>query len=244
MSEEALVDQVEVDEGEGAKAPQEGKFSSLTAALEAARDKLLDRSLRNKLINTPLTSSRARHVRIFDELSDEVSRILLSGRSMTFAPAPSKTDAENEADEAAGLWVPPEDDRRDDQGVASRHRDNRLQTHLTAEGLQKRLLSLYYEGQTLEEEQGVNVLFLALGFLEWREAKQSDSPRFAPLILLPVELVRDGARDRFKLSLRPDDLITNVSLQAWLKEPKPKKGTRVRPRTLHREDCRRTSSRR
>ena len=34
----------------------------------------------------------------------------------------------------------------------------------------------------------------------------------------PVELVRDGTRDRFKLTLRPDDLITNVSLQAWLKE--------------------------
>jgi hypothetical protein len=218
MSEEALVDQVAIDEAKGADEAEVTQFSSIAAALEAARDKLLDRSLRTKLINTPLTSSRARHVRVFDELSDEVSRILLTGRAMTFAPAPSKADRENEADEAAGLWVPPEDDERDDQGVASRHRDNRLQTHLTPEGLQKRLLSLYYEGQTLEEEQGVNVLFLALGFLEWREAKQSETPRFAPLVLLPVELIRDGARDRFKFILRPDDLITNVSLQAWLKE--------------------------
>lgn len=218
MSEEDLIDGVAVDEGEIANGADEIQFFSVAAALEAARDKLLDRSLRNKLINAPLTSSRARHVRIFDELSDEVWRILLTGRAMTFAPAPSKADAENEADEAAGLWVPPKDDEQDDQGFASRHRDNRLQTHLTPEGLQKRLLSLYYEGQTLEEEQGVNVLFLALGFLEWREAKQSDTPRFAPLVLLPVELVRDGARDRFKLTLRPDDLITNVSLQAWLKE--------------------------
>lgn len=218
MSDEDLVDGVAVDEGEIANGAEETRFFSIAAALEAARDKLLDRSLRNKLISTPLTSSRARHVRIFDELSDKVWRILLTGRAMTFAPAPSKADAENEADEAAGLWVPPKDDDQDDQGFASRHRDNRLQTHLTPEGLQKRLLSLYYEGQTLEEEQGVNVLFLALGFLEWREAKQSDTPRFAPLVLLPVELVRDGARDRFKLTLRQDDLITNVSLQAWLKE--------------------------
>jgi very-short-patch-repair endonuclease len=189
--------------------------SSLMKALAAARDRLLDRSLRNRLISTPITSSRARQVRVFDELGDEAFAMLRSGKAMTFA-ASGLAASEEEGGEHT--WVPTEVEEEAASGAAGRHADTKLQTKLTPESLQKRLLSLFYEGQTLEEEQGVNVLFLAIGFLEWREAKQSEIARFAPLILLPVELQRDGAKDRFKLRIRDEDLITNVSLQAWLKE--------------------------
>jgi hypothetical protein len=181
----------------------------------AARDRLLDRSLRNRLISTPIASSRARQVRVFDELGDEAFAMLRSGKAMTFV-ASGLAASEEEGGEHT--WVPTEVEEEAASGAAGRHADTKLQTKLTPESLQKRLLSLFYEGQTLEEEQGVNVLFLAIGFLEWREAKQSEIARFAPIILLPVELQRDGAKDRFKLRIRDEDLITNVSLQAWLKE--------------------------
>lgn len=58
--------------------------------------------------------------------------------------------------------------------MAQRHRDTVLQTQLTPEGLQKRLTSLYYESMEVEEEQGVNVLYLALGFLKWFEDARSE----------------------------------------------------------------------
>jgi very-short-patch-repair endonuclease len=80
------------------------------------------------------------------------------------------------------------------------------------------LTSLYYEAKDVEEEQGVNVLYLALGFLKWFETEQSEVDRYAPLVLLPVELIREGARDRFKLKVRDEDLIANVSLRVWLGE--------------------------
>ena len=41
--------------------------------------------------------------------------------------------------------------------------------------------------------------------------------RFAPLILLPVDLERDSARGRFKLCFRDQDLEPNLSLKAMLK---------------------------
>jgi hypothetical protein len=194
-----------------------GVSDQLKAALDAARSKLLDRSLRNKLIHTNVTSTKARHIRVIDEVSVETLRLLLDGKAMSFAPAARRDDAQGKEDgpQDEGIYVPAADDG---DGGSSRHTDLKLQTRLTPEGLQKKLLSLYFEGQTIEEEQGVNVLYLALGFLEWREARSSDTARFAPLILLPVELVRDGARDRFKLKIRPEDLMTNFSLQAWLKE--------------------------
>ncbi|MDQ8027328.1 MAG: DUF3320 domain-containing protein [Brevundimonas sp.] len=207
---EPLEEAATVDDGQTSL-----KSTSLMKALAAARDRLLDRSLRNKLISTPLVSSRARQVRVFDELGDEAFAMLRSGKAMTFAASGLAASDDDGGDHT---WVPTEVEEEAASGAVARHTDTKLQTKLTPEGLQKRLLSLFYEGQTLEEEQGVNVLFLAVGFLEWREAKQSEIARFAPLILLPVDLQRDGAKDRFKLRIRDEDLITNVSLQAWLKE--------------------------
>ena len=183
---------------------------TMQAALKLAQDRLLDRSLRNKLINTPLKSTKARQVRIFDELSDQVFARLRGNGAFTFTPGRGATAETDE--ETGATWVPEE------SGSSERHKDSKLQTQLAPEGLQKRLLSLYHEGKTLEEEQGINVLFVALGFLEWREAANSEIERFAPLVLLPVELIRDGARDRFKLQVRDEDLIANISLQAWLKD--------------------------
>ena len=195
----------------GAASEQQGGNSLLAdtmqTALALARDRLLDRSLRNRLINTPLKSSKARQVRVFDELSDKVFGRLRSRGVFTFLHG--RGDDAEDQDQVEVV----------DAGTDSdRHSNSKLQTQMTLDGLQKRLLSLYHEGRTLEEEQGVNVLFLALGFLEWREDAKSEVERFAPLLLLPVELIREGARDRFKLQVRDEDLITNISLQAWLKE--------------------------
>ena len=67
----------------------------------------------------------------------------------------------------ADLPQPDEGETVDERGVARRHSDTRLQTRMTSKGLQKRLLDLYGDARTLEEEQGVNVLYLALGMLKW-----------------------------------------------------------------------------
>ncbi len=191
-------------------------FVSLQKALEAARNRLLDRSLTNKLINTDVASPRARQVRIFDRESDDVFRQVRAGRVTTFVATVRRGASDDRQDRDLAVDGQADDDvgARGEAGP----RANRLPTRLTSDGLSKRLTSLLFEGRTIEEEQGVSVLFLALGFLEWREAKQSEIARFAPLVLLPVELVRDGARDRFTLRPRQDDLYTNVSLQAWLME--------------------------
>lgn len=191
------------------------------AKLKQARDQLIQRNLRNKLLNCALTSKRSRQVRVVDELADEVFKLLWNQRrEMTFAPGRGlqTEDAEEAADPDYGVWIPPEGDEADEEGVSRRHRDRFLQTQLTAEGLQKRLTSLYYESIESEEEQGVNVLYLALGFVKWFEDGRSEVERYAPLVLLPVELVRKGARERFQLKARDEDLYANVSLKIWLSE--------------------------
>ena len=104
----------------------------------------------------------------------------------------------------------------DELDTVRRHTDTKLQTALTEERLFLSLLKIHAEAETYIQEQGVNVLFLALGFLHWYEADASDKLRKAPLLLVPVELKR-GSRDAFQLVYSGDDLIQNLSLAAKLK---------------------------
>lgn len=191
----------------------------LHSKLEAARKDLLELSTRNRLLNTPRGGSRLRNIEIVDELSEAVFRVLVrEQKALSFLPGRrSAPDEGHEADGAVRPQAHPEDNEADDHGVAKRHSDCCLQTTLTPEGLQKRLLGIYYDARTFQEEQGVNILYLAVGFLKWFEDKSSDRQFHAPLLLIPVVLERQNARTSFKLRYPEEEITTNLSLQAKLK---------------------------
>ena len=183
--------------------------------LQKARTNLIKTGSRNRLVHHP-KGGRTKSIEVIDEVADEVFRTLLRNtRSMSFLPGKA-VDATEEKSTEVGIYIPPPENGGAN-GAASRHTDTKLQTRLTPEGLQRRLLTLFRDARTLEEEQGVNVLYLALGFLQWYEASSSDVQRNAPLILLPVELVRDNARSAFKLRFREEDLSANIALEQRLK---------------------------
>jgi very-short-patch-repair endonuclease len=189
----------------------------MEAKLDKARAELLDLSARNRLLNIPRSAKSARYLEIIDERSDEVFRLLVgSSRAMTFLAGKSEVDNEEVDDEEIVLLAQPDDDGVDERGVPNRHADTRLQTRLTAAGLQKRLLDLYVDARTLEEEQGVNILFLALGTLKWVDPTNPANVRYAPLVLLPVSLERGNAGEKFKLRWRQEDITPNLSLEAFL----------------------------
>ena len=190
----------------------------LHSVLENARRELLDLTARNRLLNTARSSTRSSRLEIVDELSDEVFRHLVAeGKAMSFLPVREEEQAEGNGDEDQGLLFQPEEDELDESGLAARHIDNKLQTRLTSDRLQKRLLKLFYDARTYEEEQGVNILYLAVGFLKWYEDDNSGRERFAPLVLIPATLDRQSATSRFKIRYTEDDINTNLSLQARLK---------------------------
>ena len=95
--------------------------------------------------------------------------------------------------------------------------DQRLQTLLEADDLQKRLLRTFYDARSSQQEQGVNTLYLAVGFLRWYDPADRDKPRDAPLLLIPCVLERENARTRFSLRCEDPELSTNLSLQAKLR---------------------------
>ena len=203
--------------------PEKFDISALRRRLEDARRDLLDLTPRNRLLNTVRRRTRSSSIEVLDELSEQIFRILVQeGREMSFLPRPESPDDSLHPDEQAPVvfdtdLVQPDEEESGPDGVAARHVDNRLQTGMASPVLQKRLLRMYHDARTFEEEQGVNILFLALGFLRWYEDERSDRPRHAPLILVPVELDRPSARSRFRIRWSGQDIATNLSLQAKLK---------------------------
>jgi len=202
--------------------------TKLADQLERARHELLDLTARNRLLNTPLARGKSTRLDVIDELSKEVFRILVQERrEMGFlAAADSAPDESSKVTQAAQrlfesddyeesphIAQPPEATER----TLDRHTDRSLQTALDDEKLQTRLLRLFYDAKAMFEEQGVNSLFLAMGFLEWYESPTSDKIRYAPLLLIPVELHRRTVNARFRLRVLEEEVTTNLSLQAKLK---------------------------
>ncbi|MGF0039581.1 DUF4011 domain-containing protein [Peptoniphilaceae bacterium SGI.131] len=98
----------------------------------------------------------------------------------------------------------------------------RLRTFLEKDELDSRLKLIYREAKSAMEENGANTLYLALGFLKWIDPKDvldaDGNPmiRIAPLILLPVDLIRK-ARGNYKISLRDEDAQLNITLLEMLR---------------------------
>jgi len=195
--------------------------------LNTSRKELLDLSTRNRLLSVPLDSKAARIIRIQDELSEQVFRLLVAERT-TFSFLPGRAAAKNTAaetlldngeDQSEVIGLPQPDDESDPAtALPKRHIDSKLQTALTPEGLQRRLLALHNDAKAMIEEQGVNILYLALGLLKWYEADKADTPRYAPLILIPVGLSRKTAAEKFILTWTGDDIEENLSLGNKLKQ--------------------------
>lgn len=184
--------------------------SALAQLFNDTRKRLVETGTRNRLVHVNRSNTRGNVINILNERSDDVFTILASGKTMRFLGLGKDKD---DSDDGINLADASEDGFDDD-----RYSDNQLETKLGPDALQKRLLKIAREAQTAEEESGVNILYLALGFLTWFEDKSSQIPREAPLVLLPVELVRNARTSTFDLRVRDDDIMTNLPLQQRLRE--------------------------
>ena len=195
----------------------ENSSLSLEQKLEKARAELLDLGARNRLLNIP-RSKNTRFLEVIDEHSEQIYNLLFNEKkTFTFLHGKSGKEEDIESEEELTdekRFIYQFDEKSSE--TKSQHLDTKLQTRLTPKGLQTRLLDLYHDSKTLEEEQGANILFLALGTLKWIDPVNKENIRYAPLILVPVSLERGNAGERFKLKARQEDITPNLSLEAFL----------------------------
>lgn len=84
--------------------------------------------------------------------------------------------------------------------------------------LGKALTHLYRSSRTSIEENGANTLYLALGLLKWYETPSSERPRYAPIVLLPVEIIRKSAAKGYVIRSREEETMMNITLLEMLRQ--------------------------
>lgn len=187
------------------------------SALQHVRSKLLDLTRRNRLLNY---KESVRSIRVVDELPDEVFRILaIDGKEMEFLPL-----SEEEVAEQQELIAEPREKSSNNlelplptPQVAKKHKDSRLQTPFSDRVLERRCKKLLQESKTAIEETGSNLLYLAMGFLEWYEDDNSSEINRAPLFLVPVMIEKTRVNREtncysYVISYTGEDIETNLSL--------------------------------
>jgi len=187
------------------KAPAAGAEESPAGRLDRWKRKLLDLSLRNRLINFRPTKLA---LRLSHDDPAELEDALASGADFVLRPAPAD-ERRRERDPAASAA---DDDARRRTFLADELRQRRLHTALGKDDLEARLVEIWRHARLAREESGANVLFLALGMLRFYETPASDQVRSAPLLLVPLQLDRVSAREGFRLRLGEDEPRLNVTL--------------------------------
>jgi very-short-patch-repair endonuclease len=185
-------------------------FDALQKSLSDARLKLVETGTRNRLVHTPRGSRRSRSLPIIGTSVDCVFQHLVSeGKTLRFLAADDVAASSQDVPRPrAPSLVPARIGREIRHG---------LPTSLASDQLQRRLSRIYRDAKTAEEERGTSILFLTLGFLRWYEDDKSEVSRHAPLVLVPVCLVRDPRRSTFDLKLRDEEIGTNRALQERLR---------------------------
>ena len=188
----------------------------VTERVNKWKDKLIDLSKRNRLLNFRPTKVTTIHVT--DELPPEVFKmVVLENEIMKFLPSDSddsdKTLFDTKESNTSKSTSESHDlEDYDENKIDEKHKDNCLQTELPDEQLQKNLFRISSKASSVMEEQGYNVLFLALGCLEWFESKDSSVKLKAPILLVPVELKRKSVKSPYKLSYTDELPLLNPAL--------------------------------
>ena len=176
------------------------------------KSKLLDLTLRNRLLNFKSTKSTLQFIApnlsgLEDALSD--------GVEFKIRPLPGIMDGN---DPRSGKVHASKSGRTalDDMAIEAL-KNKEFLANIGQDALEGNLLSIFNAARTGLEEGGANTLFLAIGLLEWTEVEKAETKHLAPILLVPVTLERQSVRSGFRLHRHDDEAIVNPTLLQLLK---------------------------
>ena len=197
----------------------EGDAERPAGRLERWKRRLLDLSMRNKLLNFKVGKGT---IELLCPDAGALEDRLAGGASLRLLPDPapaSRRGSSTSAIPGVEAIVP---DRI--ALAADALAGNAVHTTLAPEDLEARVLDLYRTVRTTMEETGANNLYLAIGFVSWtpkpteaRGAIRAGMYR-APLLLVPVALERRGVRSGFTLRRHDEPATINPTLLEMLRQ--------------------------
>ena len=186
------------------------EISRQDAKIDLWERKLLDLTTRNALLNVKIKGNTiplfvTSSCDIEDSISSEKDYVIISRNDNELIPAgeygiedlantESFIEELNKATEAGNIY-----------------------SALSAKDLEDKLKALYRNSRAAIEEDGAGTLFLACGLLKWIDDKKDNTAYYAPIVLVPVELVRKFGVGKYVLRKTDEDAIMNRSLVEKLK---------------------------
>ncbi len=171
------------------------------------KNKLLDLTLRNRLLNFKPTKS---NLKVISHAPGVLEDKLSDGREFRVKAAPQVMDGSDPR--AAAVFK----GRTGQAPLLAFAEDalakNEIVVDIPEDKLDGRLTEIFRAAETGKEEGGVNTLFLVFGLLQWQEEKNSEARHFAPILLIPVTMTRQSVRSGFRLTRHDDDALVNPTL--------------------------------
>ena len=174
--------------------------------------KLLDLTLRNNLLNLRITRNTVQI--IFTQLP-KLEDALAAGSELQILGKPSDWDnplrnsgvyqSINVTDPVVDL-------------INHEFTQKRLRSYLPENELAISLTQLYRASRLSLEENGANTLYISLGMLKWYETTESERPRYAPILLMPVEIIKKSAHRGFVIRTREEETMMNITLLEMLRQ--------------------------
>jgi len=188
----------------------EQKPTSAAGRVDRWQKKLLDLTLRNRLLNFPPTK------KTIPFLCPDVAYLedrLADGASFQIISLPEQNPL-GERDPALYREVHGRDIQRSFAAEALLR--DELPSPLDQQQLLARLIDLHRQVRNDMAEGGANTLFLAVGFLRWKKKPEDERSYRAPLLLAPVKLERRSASSPFRIRFHEDEPRFNSTLLQFL----------------------------
>jgi very-short-patch-repair endonuclease len=171
------------------------------------KSKLLDLTLRNRLLNFKPSKSTLRIAApdlaaLEDALSDGGEFRLRAEPEIMDGKDPRSSEVHRNRT-GQTPW---------DEMARNALADRELLVRLLPEDLSATLTNLFRKAREGLEEGGANTLFLAFGLLRWTDTERAEASHLAPILLVPVTLLRQSVRSGFRLVRHDDDAIVNPTL--------------------------------
>lgn len=200
------------DFGSLAAAEAEEKPATPEGRIDRWQRKLLDLSLRNRLLNFKQTQQTVPF------LCPDISRLedlLAEGSKVRIVSLPEE-NPQGDRDAELHRQKTNQDLNLEFARQAMQRRE--LSCPLSSAELDSRLTTLYRKVRNDLAEGGSNTLFLAVGFLKWKRSADDKTSYRAPLLLVPTKLTRKSAVSPFYLEHHEDEVRFNATLVQLLKK--------------------------
>lgn len=99
-----------------------------------------------------------------------------------------------------------------------KYTDSKIQTLLLPDRLKRYERSIARKTNSILKETGINALYFAFGFLEWKASDSADKRLVSPLLLLPVEFVEERKGAPIMIKGTGDPLIVNETLHEKIRQ--------------------------